>query len=89
MDNCRELTEKVRRNPYSVILFDEFEKAHLDITNILLHLETDDIKFQKEILPIFFEHTKILDKLRGQSFSELAPELYNLLHKTPLLAEVK
>ena len=33
-----ELTEKVRRNPYSVILFDEFEKAHLDITNILLQL---------------------------------------------------
>ena len=33
-----ELTEKVRRNPYSVILFDEIEKAHLDITNILLQL---------------------------------------------------
>jgi len=33
-----ELTEKVRRNPYSVILFDEFEKAHLDITNTLLQL---------------------------------------------------
>ena len=33
-----ELTEKVRRNPYSVILFDEFEKAHLDITNILLQV---------------------------------------------------
>ena len=33
-----ELTEKVRRNPNSVILFDEFEKAHLDITNILLQL---------------------------------------------------
>lgn len=65
------------------------DQQRTSITNILLHLETDDIKFQKEILPIFFEHTKILDKLRGQSFSELAPELYNLLHKTPLLAEVK
>ena len=33
-----ELTEKVRRNPYSVILFDEFEKAHQDVGNLLLQL---------------------------------------------------
>ena len=33
-----ELTEKVRRNPYSVILFDEIEKAHPDIFNVLLQL---------------------------------------------------
>jgi len=38
-----ELTEKVRRNPYSVVLFDEFEKAHLDITNILLQLFDEGI----------------------------------------------
>jgi len=33
-----ELTEKVRRNPYSVILFDEIEKAHSDVFNVLLQL---------------------------------------------------
>ena len=33
-----ELTEKVRRNPYSVILFDEIEKAHPDVFNVLLQL---------------------------------------------------
>ncbi|NQT96910.1 MAG: ATP-dependent Clp protease ATP-binding subunit [Candidatus Marinimicrobia bacterium] len=33
-----ELTEKVRRNPYSVILFDEIEKAHPDVYNVLLQL---------------------------------------------------
>ena len=33
-----ELTEKVRRNPYSVILFDEMEKAHPDVFNVLLQL---------------------------------------------------
>jgi len=38
-----ELTEKVRRNPYSVILFDEFEKAHIDISNILLQLFDEGI----------------------------------------------
>ena len=33
-----QLTEKVRRNPYSVVLFDEFEKAHPDVYNILLQV---------------------------------------------------
>lgn len=36
-----QLTEKVRRNPYCVILFDEIEKAHPDITNILLQILED------------------------------------------------
>ncbi|MEE8437276.1 MAG: ATP-dependent Clp protease ATP-binding subunit, partial [Candidatus Neomarinimicrobiota bacterium] len=38
-----ELTERVRRNPYSVILFDEIEKAHPDIFNILLQLFDEGI----------------------------------------------
>jgi ATP-dependent Clp protease ATP-binding subunit ClpC len=33
-----QLTEKVRRNPYSVVLFDEVEKAHPDVTNMLLQI---------------------------------------------------
>ena len=36
-----QLSEKVRRNPYSVILFDEIEKAHPDIQNILLQILED------------------------------------------------
>mgnify|MGYP002706790690 CR=1 FL=1 len=40
-----QLSEKVRRNPYSVILFDEIEKAHKDVLNILL-----------QILHCFFRH---------------------------------
>jgi ATP-dependent Clp protease ATP-binding subunit ClpC len=36
-----ELTEKVRRNPYSVILFDEIEKAHKDVFNLLLQVFDD------------------------------------------------
>ena len=35
-DEAGQLTEKVRRRPYSVILFDEIEKAHPDVMNILL-----------------------------------------------------
>jgi len=37
-DEGGQLTEKIRRNPYSVILFDEIEKAHKDVYNILLQL---------------------------------------------------
>ena len=33
-----QLTEKVRRNPYSIVLFDEIEKAHLDVLNLLLQI---------------------------------------------------
>ena len=36
-----QLTEKVRRNPYSVVLFDEIEKAHPDIFNIMLQILED------------------------------------------------
>ena len=36
-----QLTEKVRRKPYSIILFDEIEKAHSDVYNILLQLLDD------------------------------------------------
>ena len=36
-----QLTEKVRRNPYSVVLFDEIEKAHPDVFNMLLQILED------------------------------------------------
>lgn len=42
-DEAGELTEKVRRRPYSVILFDEIEKAHHDVFNILLQMMEDGI----------------------------------------------
>jgi ATP-dependent Clp protease ATP-binding subunit ClpC len=40
-DDGGQLTEKVRRNPYSVVLFDEIEKAHPDVFNILLQMLED------------------------------------------------
>lgn len=40
-DDAGQLTEKVRRNPYSIILFDEIEKAHKDVFNILLQILDD------------------------------------------------
>ena len=40
-DEAGQLTEKIRRRPYSVILFDEIEKAHPDVLNILLQILDD------------------------------------------------
>ena len=40
-DDGGQLTEKVRRNPYSIVLFDEIEKAHRDVLNILLQILDD------------------------------------------------
>ena len=40
-DNAGQLTEKIRRKPYSVVLFDEIEKAHPDVMNILLQILDD------------------------------------------------
>ncbi len=42
-DEAGQLTEKIRRKPYSVVLFDEIEKAHPDIFNILLQILEDGI----------------------------------------------
>ena len=42
-DEGGQLTEKVRRKPYSVLLFDEIEKAHPDVFNILLQILEDGI----------------------------------------------
>ena len=40
-DEAGQLTEKIRRRPYSVVLFDEIEKAHPDVFNALLQILDD------------------------------------------------
>ena len=40
-DEAGQLTERVRRNPYSIVLFDEIEKAHPDVFNLLLQVLDD------------------------------------------------
>ena len=40
-DDGGQLTEKIRRHPYSVVLFDEIEKAHPDVFNVLLQILED------------------------------------------------
>jgi len=54
------LTEKVRRNPYCVVLFDEIEKAHPDVLNILLQILEDGILTDAEGLEVNFKNTLII-----------------------------
>ncbi len=55
-----QLTEQVRRRPYSVILFDEIEKAHGDISNILLQILEDGILTDSQGRRISFANTVII-----------------------------
>ncbi len=55
-----QLTEKVRRNPYSVILFDEIEKAHTDIFNILLQILEDGVLTDSQGRKVDFKNTVII-----------------------------
>lgn len=59
-DEAGQLTEKVRRRPYSVILFDEIEKAHPDVMNILLQILDDGRVTDASGRVVNFENTLIV-----------------------------
>ncbi len=59
-DEAGQLTEKVRRKPYSVILFDEIEKAHPDVLNILLQILDEGKTSDAQGRTVGFENTVII-----------------------------
>ena len=59
-DEGGQLTEKVRRKPYSVLLFDEIEKAHPDVFNILLQILEDGILTDSQGRRVDFRNTVII-----------------------------
>ena len=59
-DEAGQLTEKIRRRPYSVILFDELEKAHPDVLNILLQILDDGRITDAQGRVVNFENTIII-----------------------------
>ena len=59
-DEAGQLTEKIRRKPYSVILFDEIEKAHPDVLNILLQILDDGRITDAQGRLVNFENTVIV-----------------------------
>ena len=77
-DEAGQLTEKIRRKPYSVVLFDEIEKAHPDVMNILLQILDEGRVNDAQGRSVNFENTVIImtsnagstDKSMGIGFSK-------------------
>ena len=59
-DEGGQLTEKVRRKPYSVVLFDEIEKAHEDVWNILLQILEDGVVTDAQGHKVDFRNTAVI-----------------------------
>ena len=59
-DEAGQLTEKIRRKPYSVVLFDEIEKAHPDVLNVLLQILDDGRVTDAQGRTVNFENTVIV-----------------------------
>ncbi len=86
-----QLTEAVRRRPYSVVLFDEIEKAHADVFNILLQLLDDGRLTDGQGRTVDFKNTVVimtsnlgnqwLHELDGMSEDEIAREVRERLHE--------
>ena len=82
-DEAGQLTEKVRRRPYSVILFDEIEKAHPDVMNILMQILDEGKVDDAHGRTVNFENTIICmtsnagstDKSVGVGFNRTADEI--------------
>ena len=82
-DEAGQLTEKVRRKPYSVILFDEIEKAHPDVMNILLQILDEGRITDAQGRNVNFENTVIVmtsnagssDKTSGLGFNKSENEI--------------
>ena len=88
-----QLTEAVRRHPYSVVLFDEVEKAHPDVFNILLHVLDDGRITDSQGRTVDFKNTVIiltsnlgsdliledLEKSRAEGKNELSDEARNAI----------
>ena len=90
-DEGGQLTEAVRRRPYSVVLFDEIEKAHADVFNLLLQLLDDGRLTDGHGRTVDFKNTVIimtsnlgnqwLHELDGLTEDEIAKEIRERLHE--------
>ncbi len=99
-DEGGQLTEKVRRNPYSVVLFDEIEKAHPDVFNILLQILDDGVLTDSQGRKIDFKNTVIImtsnigarlitEKKRAFGFAENSAEEEHKDIKENVIGELK
>ena len=82
-DEGGQLTEAVRRNPYSIVLFDEIEKAHKDVFNILLQILDDGRITDSQGRTVDFKNTIIImtSNLGSEYILNKDPNIENLLQK--------
>lgn len=73
-DEGGQLSEKVRRNPYSVVLFDEIEKAHPDVFNILLQILDDGHITDAQGRKVDFKNTIIIMTSNAGAQSIVSPK---------------
>ena len=80
-DEGGQLTEAVRRNPYSIVLFDEIEKAHKDVFNILLQILDDGRITDSQGRTVDFKNTIIImtSNLGSEYILNKDPNVENLL----------
>ena len=86
-DEAGQLTEKIRRRPYSVILFDEIEKAHPDVLNILLQVLDDGKITDAQGRNINFENTVII--MTTNAGSETSSSISGFAESRNVLAKEK
>ena len=93
-EEAGQLTEQVRRRPYSVLLFDEIEKAHPDVFNILLQILDDGRLTDSQGRTVDFKNSVVImtsnlgaDRIqeharREESFDELKADLMQILRRS-------
>ena len=74
-----QLSEKVRRNPYSVVLFDEIEKAHPDVFNVLLQVLDDGCITDAQGRKVDFKNTIIIMTSNAGAQNIVAPKMLGFL----------
>ena len=99
-DEGGQLTDKVRSNPYSVVLFDEIEKAHPDVFNVLLQILDDGVLTDSKGRQVNFKNTVIImtsnigarlltENKAAFGFAESSPESDRNQTKSKILNELK
>lgn len=89
-DEGGQLTEAIRRKPYSVVLFDEIEKAHPDVFNILLQVLDDGRLTDNKGRVVNFKNTIIImTSNMGSSYIQSQMEKLNGLNKEEIIEETK
>jgi ATP-dependent Clp protease ATP-binding subunit ClpC len=88
-DEGGQLSEKVRRNPYSVILFDEIEKAHPDVFNILLQVLDDGRITDAQGRQVSFKNTIIIMTSNAGAERIISPKTLGFASAVDLEADYK